>query len=61
MSRGLSQGGQDPWFVLCVCRLMSLMSHEAHDKRQKRLKVMEERGKEPDNGGVTLSALGFKC
>ena len=36
------------------------MSHEAHDKRQKRLKVMEERGKEPDNGGVTLSELGFK-
>ena len=34
------------------------MSHEAHDKRQKRLKVIEERGKEPDNGGVTLSALG---
>ena len=34
------------------------MSHEAHDKRQKRLKVMEERGKEPDNGGVTLSDLG---
>ena len=41
----LSGEGQDPWFVLCVCRLMSLMSHEAHDKRQKRLKLMEERGK----------------
>ena len=40
---------------------MSLMSHEAHDKRQKRLKVMEERGKELDNGGVTLLDLGFKC
>ena len=47
--------------MLCVCRLMSLMSHEAHDKRQKRLKVIEERGKEPDNGGVTLLDLGFKC
>ena len=33
------------------------MSHEAHDKRQKRLKVIEERGKEPDNGGVTLNLL----
>ena len=37
------------------------MSHEAHDKRQKRPKVIEERGKEPDNGGVTLLDLGFKC
>ena len=53
MSRGLSQGGQDPWFV-CVCGFMSLMSHEAHDRSQKRLKVMEERGKKPDDGGVTV-------
>ena len=60
MSRDLSQGGQDPWFV-CVCGFMSLMSHEAHDRSQKRLKVMEERGKKPDDGGVTLSDLGFKC
>ena len=40
---------------------MYLMSHKAYDKRQKRLKVMEERAKELDNGGVTLSDLGFKC
>ena len=61
MSRGLSQGGQDPWFV-CVCVVLCpFMSHEAHDRSQKRLKVMEERGKEPDKGGVTLSNLGFKC
>ena len=48
-------------YVVCVNCFMSLMSHKAHDKRQKRLKVMEERGKEPDNGGVTLLDLGFKC
>ena len=53
-------GGKTPVYVVCVSCFMSLMSHKAHDKRQKRLKVMEERGKEPDNGGVTLSELGFK-
>ena len=56
-----SQSGSPGLCVVCVCGFMYLMSHKAYDKRQKRLKVMEERAKELDNGGVTLSDLGFKC
>ena len=59
--QGSQSGGTRPLvYVVCESCFMSLMSHKAYDKRQKRLKVMEERGKEPDNGGVTLSELGFK-
>ena len=47
---------------ISVCAVfVFLMSHEKHDKKQKRLKVMEERSKEPDQGGVTLADIGFKC
>ena len=53
-SRGLIWA-KDPWF-LCVCVVLwlFLMLHEKHNKRQKRLKVMEDTAKE---GGVTLTEL----
>ena len=51
--------GQDPcFFCVSVGLWLFLMSHDRHNKRQKRLKVMEDTAKE---SGVTLSALGFKC
>ena len=60
MSRVSVSGDKTPGLCVRVV-LCPFMSHEAHDRSQKRLKVMEERGKEPDKGGVTLSNLGFKC
>ena len=47
-----------PGFCVSVGLWLFLMSHDRHNKRQKRLKVMEDTAKE---GGVTLSDLGFKC